>query len=189
MHFSQGPRRPGAAGPPSGTRLYWYYAVVASAAAAVHRLGGDGGALVESTGTPNSANCSLHELPASPSHWHHDPGGPSPSLRFYHSILASFPLLFKLLLVVESFYCYCRDASGTCSNLKPVKFPAPTRRRRGLVRTAADGDWHDATLAMNSDGTRHPLKDTEKNNRDLGTRRILVSSSGTHSGRSRVAAA
>ena len=27
------------------------------------------------------------------------------------------------------------------------------------TRTAADGDMHDATLAMDLDGTRHPLKE------------------------------
>ena len=31
------------------------------------------------------------------------------------------------------------------------------------TRTAADGDKHRASLAMNSDGTRHPLKEPERN--------------------------
>ncbi len=29
-------------------------------------------------------------------------------------------------------------------------------------RTAADGDWHDATLAMDLDGTRHPMKKNQR---------------------------
>ncbi len=33
-----------------------------------------------------------------------------------------------------------------------------TVARYKRTRTAADGDWHDATLAMDLDGTRHPLK-------------------------------
>jgi hypothetical protein len=28
-----------------------------------------------------------------------------------------------------------------------------------MMKTAADGYWHDATLAMDLDGTRHPLKE------------------------------
>ena len=31
------------------------------------------------------------------------------------------------------------------------------------TRTAADGDMHDATLAMDLDGTRHPLKEPIEN--------------------------
>ena len=32
------------------------------------------------------------------------------------------------------------------------------------TRTAADGDMHDATLAMDLDGTRHPLKEPFQKN-------------------------
>ena len=49
------------------------------------------------------------------------------------------------------------------------KYPAKLREAESLqemaslitkrTRTAADGDMHDATLAMDLDGTRHPLKE------------------------------
>ena len=35
---------------------------------------------------------------------------------------------------------------------------------RKMTRTAADGDMHDATLAMDLDGTRHPLKNKPTGN-------------------------
>ncbi len=36
----------------------------------------------------------------------------------------------------------------------------PEGAKRTRTVTAADGDMHDATLAMDLDGTRHPLKRT-----------------------------
>jgi hypothetical protein len=44
-----------------------------------------------------------------------------------------------------------------------VEYFAPQKR----TRTAADGDMHDATLEMDLDGTRHPLKNDHRTNPGL----------------------